>query len=188
MGSAVAWRAASCLAVPLLHSGPSKAVKAVPPLPGRRNTRLGTASASLLFSLLLLLPVSMTVSASSSAAPTPARPNQKNVLGGALTPCTCKPTDPTTGFFRDGFCSVTSDFLSYTKSRGNDLSTPHPPFFPGLKPGDHWCLCASRWLEAAESGCAPKVVLEATHESALAICSLDMLQQHAASQSAAEAK
>ncbi len=114
----------------------------------------------------------------------------KNVLGTPLQSC-C--TDPMTGFYRDGFCStgymdrgvhvvcaqVTESFLEYTKNQGNDLSTPFPQFdFPGLKPGDKWCLCASRWKEAMEAGFAPPVVLEATHEKALEFVSLEQLKKH----------
>jgi uncharacterized protein len=115
----------------------------------------------------------------------------RNVLGGPLQPCSF---DPNTGFFRDGHCHtceqdhgshtvcavMTAEFLAFSKSRGNDLSTPMPQYdFPGLKPGDHWCLCAARWLEAAEAGKAPQVNLEATHEAALAIVPLEALQEHA---------
>jgi uncharacterized protein (DUF2237 family) len=99
-----------------------------------------------------------------------------------------------TGFFRNGRCDtneddagmhvvcavLTQEFLDYTKSRGNDLSTPRPEWgFPGLQPGQKWCLCAARWLEAYQDGCAPPVVLEATHEAALRVCPLDALKQHA---------
>jgi uncharacterized protein (DUF2237 family) len=115
----------------------------------------------------------------------------KNVLGGPLE-CCC--TDPVTGFARDGYCKVTSsdygvhavcaqvteEFLEFTKTRGNDLSTPRPPGFPGLKPGDKWCLCASRWKEAYENGVAPKVVLASTDAKALEYIPLEVLQQHAA--------
>ena len=115
----------------------------------------------------------------------------KNILGGALISC-CM--DPITGFYRTGFCQVgsddlgvhavcieaTSDFLTFSKQAGNDLSTPNSHFgFPGLKPGDKWCLCASRWQEAFEAGCAPPVVLESTHERALDFCRLDDLKRHA---------
>ncbi len=115
----------------------------------------------------------------------------RNVLGGPLQPCSF---DPNTGFFRDGHCHtcaqdhgshtvcavMTSEFLAFSKSRGNDLTTPMPQYdFPGLNPGDHWCLCAGRWLEAHEAGKAPQVNLEATHEAALAIVPLEALQQHA---------
>ncbi|MCC1493239.1 DUF2237 family protein [Cognatishimia sp. F0-27] len=104
-----------------------------------------------------------------------------NALGGALQPCS---SDPVTGFFRDGFCNtcdadrgshtvcavMTKEFLAYSKYVGNDLSTPRPEFrFPGLKPGDKWCLCASRFLQAHDEGCAPLVDLTATHERALEI-------------------
>jgi hypothetical protein len=99
-----------------------------------------------------------------------------------------------TGFYRDGKCStgagdvgshivcaqVTEEFLAFTKSRGNDLSTAVPAFdFPGLKPGDRWCLCASRWKEALDAGVAPPVVLSATHALAVEYVSLDELKQHA---------
>ena len=115
----------------------------------------------------------------------------RNVLGGPLQPCSF---DPATGFFRDGHCHtcaqdqgshtvcavMTAEFLEFSKSRGNDLSTPVPQYdFPGLKPGDHWCLCAGRWLEACEAGKAPKVNLEATNAAALAIVPLRALQEHA---------
>ncbi|MBD2429789.1 MULTISPECIES: DUF2237 family protein [Fischerella] len=115
----------------------------------------------------------------------------KNVLGKPLEVC-C--TSPMTGFYRDGLCStgagdvgvhvvcaqVTEEFLAFTKSRGNDLSTPVPAFdFPGLKPGDRWCLCASRWKEALDAGVAPPVVLSATHAAAVEYVSLNELKQHA---------
>jgi uncharacterized protein (DUF2237 family) len=115
-----------------------------------------------------------------------------NVLGTALQPC-CK--SPATGYFRDGFCRtiqedsgthvvcaiVTEDFLQFTKSRGNDLSTPIPHWnFPGLKSGSKWCLCISRWLEAERAGKAPFVVLEATHEKALDYTSLELLKKYEA--------
>ncbi|MEH2178931.1 DUF2237 family protein [Nostoc sp.] len=115
----------------------------------------------------------------------------KNVIDGNLEVC-C--TSPMTGFYRDGFCrtggqdfgshvvcaQVTSEFLEFTKSRGNDLSTAAPDSnFPGLKPGDRWCLCASRWQEALEAGVAPPVILSATHARALEVVSLDELKKHA---------
>ena len=100
-----------------------------------------------------------------------------NVLGTPLLSCS---TDPMTGWFRDGCCEtqandrhlvcaiMTADFLAFSKSRGNDLSTPVPQYqFPGLKPGDQWCLCLERWREAHVAGCAPRVVLAATHQIAL---------------------
>lgn len=111
-----------------------------------------------------------------------------NVFGEALESCSERPL---TGFFRDGCCNtsdqdagshtvcveVTRDFLEFSRFRGNDLSTPVPEFkFPGLKPGDRWCLCASRWLEAHEAGMAPRVVLKATHERALEIVPLKVLR------------
>jgi uncharacterized protein (DUF2237 family) len=116
---------------------------------------------------------------------------ERNVLGTKLIPC-C--TDPLTGYFRDGLCrtgamdtgthvvcaQVTEEFLSFTKRRGNDLSTPIPRWqFPGLKPGDKWCLCISRWLVAEEAGLAPPVVLEATHRKALEYVSLALLEKYA---------
>lgn len=116
---------------------------------------------------------------------------EKNVLGEPLAPC-C--TDPMTGFFRDGSCrtgqddlgrhtvcaEVTEEFLLFSVSMGNDLSTPRPEFaFPGLKPGDCWCLCVLRWREALEAGCAPKVRLAATHASALEHVSIGDLKRHA---------
>lgn len=103
----------------------------------------------------------------------------KNVFGEDLITCS---TEPMTGFYRDGCCHtgpadqgrhvvcavMTEEFLAFTKAQGNDLSTPRPEYrFPGLKPGDHWCLCALRWREAHEAGVAPLVVLEATHEKVL---------------------
>ncbi|WP_449042236.1 DUF2237 family protein [Paracoccus sp. (in: a-proteobacteria)] len=114
-----------------------------------------------------------------------------NVLGQRLQPCS---TDPLTGFYRNGCCDtgpedrgrhtvcvvVTAEFLALSKYLGNDLSTPRPEFrFPGLKPGDRWCLCAARFLQAAEEFAAPKVVLEATHASATEIVPLELLRAHA---------
>jgi uncharacterized protein (DUF2237 family) len=116
----------------------------------------------------------------------------KNVLGGPLLPCS---TEPLTGFFRDGCCRtgpedhglhtvcvvVTEAFLAFSASCGNDLSTPMPAYgFPGLVEGDRWCLCAARWREALEAGCAPQVVLEATHVSTLEYATLEQLRAHAA--------
>ena len=115
----------------------------------------------------------------------------KNVLGGKLEAC-C--TSPMTGFYRNGSCDtgtedtgvhvvcaqVTEEFLSFTKTRGNDLSTPSPTSsFPGLKPNDKWCLCASRWKEALDAGVAPPVILSATHISALEYISLEDLKKNA---------
>ena len=114
-----------------------------------------------------------------------------NVLGGDLEPCSF---DPVTGFFRDGYCRtegrdpgfhavcavMTAEFLAFSKSVGNDLSTPQPQWlFPGLGPGDRWCVVAARWAEALEAGVAPPVVLEATHASALEFVSLVDLEAHA---------
>lgn len=119
-----------------------------------------------------------------------------NVLGTALAPCS---TDPVTGFFRDGTCNtcaadqgshtvcavVTAEFLAYSKYLGNDLSTPRPEYtFPGLKPGDQWCLCAGRFLQAHEEGVAPQVSLAATHKRALEIVPLDVLERYATGSSA----
>lgn len=118
------------------------------------------------------------------------RPKPKNVLGGDLKVC-CK--DPMTGFYRDGYCrtgaddlgrhtvcaELTEEFLEFSYSVGNDLITPHPEFgFPGLKAGDKWCLCVLRWREAMEAGVAPPIVLEATHESALQVISLEDLKSY----------
>jgi uncharacterized protein (DUF2237 family) len=116
----------------------------------------------------------------------------RNVLGGVLAPCSLAPV---TGFFRNGGCDtspedigshtvcvvMTAEFLAFSKRAGNDLSTPYPAWgFPGLRPGDRWCLCAPRWQQALEAGQAPNVVLEATHEGALRYCRLEDLRRHAA--------
>lgn len=118
-------------------------------------------------------------------------PKPRNVLGGELKQC-C--TDPMTGFYRDGYCRTgaedagrhtvcilaTDEFLVYSKSVGNDLSTPMPQYaFPGLTGGDKWCLVAMRWKQALDDGMAPMVDLEATHESTLQIVDLDDLKQYA---------
>ncbi len=114
-----------------------------------------------------------------------------NVLGGELKPCSL---DPVTGFYRTGACQVgpedvgchavcilaTKEFLAFSRKVGNDLSTPMPDFgFPGLKPGDRWCLCASRWKEALDAGAAPMVVLEATSMAALDYVSRSVLEEYA---------
>lgn len=114
-----------------------------------------------------------------------------NVLGGPLAPCSVQPL---TGFFRNGACDtcrqdngshtvcavLTAEFLAYSKYVGNDLSTPRPEFnFPGLKPGQSWCLCAGRFMQAHDEGCAPQVNLDATHQRALDIVPLAVLQEHA---------
>lgn len=115
----------------------------------------------------------------------------RNVLGEPLAPC-CHGNS--TGFYRDGFCrvgpedigvhavcaEVTEDFLAFSRARGNDLSTPRPDFgFPGLAPGDRWCLCAGRWKEALAVGMAPPVVLESTHLGALEVVTIEELRLHA---------
>ncbi|SNR52366.1 hypothetical protein SAMN06265360_108157 [Haloechinothrix alba] len=115
----------------------------------------------------------------------------RNVLGGELEVCG---TDPVTGFYRDGCCNtgeedlgnhsvcavVTADFLANQHSADNDLSTPRPEFgFQGLEPGDRWCVCAARWLQAYEAGAAPPVVLAATHAKALDVVPLEALREHA---------
>ncbi len=115
----------------------------------------------------------------------------KNVFGEPLAPCGL---DPLTGFYRDGCCNtdyddvgihvictqVTREFLAFSRAHGNDLSTPAPEAgFPGLEPGDRWCLCAGRWKEALDAGLAPPVILAATHEETLAIVPLDVLKRHA---------
>lgn len=116
---------------------------------------------------------------------------QLNVLGMELKPCGIHPV---TGFFRDGSCNTskqdigshtvcivaTEEFLAFSKDRGNDLSTPLPEYgFPGLKPGDRWCLCAARWKEALDAGKAPRVAILSTHQACLEILSLDELKQYA---------
>ena len=118
-------------------------------------------------------------------------PHPLNVLGKPLQSCS---TDPMTGWFRDGCCRgdpndrglhlicvvLTAEFLRFSRSEGNDLSTPRPEYgFPGLKPGDRWCLCATRWRDAYAAGCAPQVLLEATHLNALGVVSLDQLREYA---------
>ena len=115
----------------------------------------------------------------------------KNVLGGPLVPCSL---EPLTGWHRDGCCNtdaadiglhtvcavMTEEFLAFSKSAGNDLSTPRPEYgFPGLNPGDRWCLCARRWEDARVAGFAPEVVLEATHETTLEVTMLGHLQAYA---------
>ena len=114
-----------------------------------------------------------------------------NVLGGPLKPCS---GNPVTGFFRDGFChtcaedqgchtvcvEVSAEFLAWQAAAGNDLSTPRPEYrFPGLKPGDRWCVCAGRWREAVEAGVAAPVALAATHLRTLEAVPLALLQAHA---------
>ncbi|MDZ7829533.1 MAG: DUF2237 domain-containing protein [Halofilum sp. (in: g-proteobacteria)] len=120
----------------------------------------------------------------------------RNVYGKKLETCG---HDPVTGFYRDGCCNtgnddhgihtvcarVTEEFLAFSKRRGNDLTAPSPATgFRGLKAGDHWCLCAGRWLDAHKAGCAPGVYLRATHEETLAIIPLEVLEQYALDQPA----
>lgn len=124
-------------------------------------------------------------------------PGQRNVLGGLLEPCSKKPL---TGFYRTGCCEtgpedlgvhtvcceMTAEFLVFSKAAGNDLSTPWPDAgFPGLVPGDRWCLCAARWKEALLAGAAPRVVLTATNEATLELVSLDELVAHAVARGSA---
>ena len=116
---------------------------------------------------------------------------QRNVFGEPLVSCSERPL---TGFYRSGCChtgpedvglhtvcvEVTAEFLAFSKARGNDLSTPRPEFgFPGLEPGDRWCLCAARWREAFEAGRAPRVILSATHEATLELVELGDLKRYA---------
>jgi uncharacterized protein (DUF2237 family) len=122
----------------------------------------------------------------------PALPSSARNVFGAPLACCC--TAPRTGFYRDGYCHtgphdigshtvcavMTAEFLDFSRRRGNDLVTPRPEFgFPGLKPGDRWCLCVSRWKEALEAGLAPPALLAATHEKALEVVTLEQLQAHA---------
>jgi uncharacterized protein (DUF2237 family) len=115
----------------------------------------------------------------------------RNILGGVLLPCSVAPL---TGFWRDGCChagpedpalhvvcaEMTEEFLAFSRLVGNDLSTPRPEYgFPGLKPGDRWCLCAARWEEARRAGLAPPILPEATHEAALAVTTREHLLAHA---------
>ena len=116
--------------------------------------------------------------------------NTTNVLGTVLVPCSY---DPLTGYFRDGCCQtdasdlgshlvcarVTAEFLAFSAAQGNDLVTPRPEHrFAGLKPGDRWCLCAHRWVQALEAGMAPLVVLESTHLSVLRFVTIEQLEKH----------
>ena len=125
-----------------------------------------------------------------------AEPIRTNVLGGKLLPCCFSPM---TGFYRDGYCrtgpgdyglhtvciEATAEFLAFSRAMGNDLSTPIPQYqFPGLEPGNRWCLCVTRWKEALDAGMAPAVVLSATHISALEFVSLEDLQAHAVKEEA----
>ncbi len=118
-------------------------------------------------------------------------PNERNVFGEPLQPCSA---DPLTGFFRNGQCmtgpdgearhtvcaEVTAEFLAFSKTRGNDLSTPRPEMaFPGLEPGDRWCLVAERWAEALQAGMAPRIVLAATHQAVLRLVPIEVLKRYA---------
>ncbi len=124
------------------------------------------------------------------SADDPIKPKVLNVLGEPLQLCSCSPM---TGWYRDGFCRtdssdtgqhtvccvMTDSFLSYSKAQGNDLTTSIPEFgFIGLKPGDHWCLCAPRWKQAYEDGMAPLVILNSTEIGALRVIGLELLMQH----------
>jgi uncharacterized protein (DUF2237 family) len=115
-----------------------------------------------------------------------------NIVGGTLVPCS---VEPVTGFFRDGCCAtgpadlgshtvcavLTAEFLEFSRQAGNDLSTPRPEWgFAGLRPGDRWCVCAARWLEAHDAGCAPSIVLGATHALATEIIPVETLIAYAA--------
>ena len=123
-----------------------------------------------------------------------AREPDINVVGGTLLECSA---DPLTGFYRDGCCGtgpedagshtvaavLTEEFLAFSRQAGNDLSTPRPELgFPGLDPGERWCVCAARWLEAHRAGVAPPVVLAATHQRALDVIPIELLLEHAAPQ------
>lgn len=127
------------------------------------------------------------------------RIDDTNVVGGELRECSA---EPLTGFYRDGCCAtgpedagnhticaiVTAEFLAFSRMAGNDLTTPEPQFgFPGLAPGDRWCACAARWLEAERAGCAPGVVLAATHERALEVVPIEALLAHGVEPDVADA-
>ena len=124
----------------------------------------------------------------------PVKARSRNVLGQPLETCGREPMNPTTGFYRDGCCNtgpddlgvhtvccvVTEEFLRVSREFGNDLSTPMPQYgFPGLKPGDRWCVCAARWLQVEQAGAACPIVLEATHEATLAIVPFEILIRYA---------
>jgi uncharacterized protein len=157
-----------------------------------RSTRSGVRGRGqrLVNGVCAMAPSRSAVRALSAGAGVSSRP--RNVLGNELGRCCL---EPKTGFYRDGYCQtgpedagkhtvcaiVTDEFLSFSKARGNDLSTPLPTYqFPGLKSGDKWCLCVLRWKEALDAGVAPKIVLASTHEHSLAFISLDDLKTHAA--------
>lgn len=155
----------------------------------KRTSRSMFFVASTLAATVLFAGVGSAISASDGDQTGP-----KNVLGQELDICS---TDPMTGYFRQGRCEtgpsdygthtvcakVTKEFLEYTRQQGNDLVTPRPEYnFPGLTPGNGWCLCASRWREAMQAGVAPPVVLGATHEKTLQYVDMASLQRHDASQ------
>ena len=138
----------------------------------------------------LLISTSQSISAQTTKKQKKETTMATNVLGTTLQPCCF---DPKTGYFRDGYCKtrmddagthvvcavVTQEFLTFTKSRGNDLETPFPQYdFPGLKSGDKWCLCVLRWKEALDAGVAPPIVLESTHKVALKYITLEDLKSH----------
>ena len=184
-------------APPALASPPVETGKA--PIQGESNRRIdesvvvpvtsaggGSAATQDGGSCLGLPPLKTDPSNARSAVP----PERRNIEGNTLQTCSLSPL---TGWFRDGLCrtddrdrgihvvcaSVNEAFLTFTKERGNDLSTPKPKYgFPGLKPGDRWCLCAARWYEAQRAGKAPSVVLDATHEKALTVVPLDILRKN----------
>ena len=157
----------------------------------RPNSLVNTERADHLASRFGALVPSPEEAMSSDTRTSTKRDTSRNIFGGKLESCSTKPM---TGFFRNGCCDtgsedagshsvcvvVTDEFLKFSKSRGNDLSTPMPEFgFSGLKSGDRWCLCAPRWQEAFKAGQAPRIVLRATHEDALRYCSFTELKRHA---------
>jgi len=165
------------------------AAPAVPRIAASSRVRPNAWSSRLFFALFASSLGSRGVTAQAMGTEAPTQP--KNVLGGPLE-CCC--TNPTTGFYRDGYCRtdmldhgrhvvcarVTQQFLEFSRSRGNDLMTPAPwASFPGLKDGDKWCLCASRWREAAEAGVAPPLYLKSTHKKALEYVTMEQLKSHA---------
>jgi len=153
------------------------------------SSRILLSSLGLALVVGSLLWLANTVATTPPQAATESVPD--NVLGQQLDTC-C--TDPVTGYYRTGLCQtgpsdagthvvcavMDAEFLAFTKSKGNDLSTPRPKYqFPGLKPGDKWCLCALRWREAEQAGKAPKVILESTHQKALEYIDREVLEAHA---------
>jgi uncharacterized protein len=133
----------------------------------------------------------LTSTTSSTPSTSSGKEGGLSVFGRPLEPCSERPK---TGFFRDGCCNtspddrgahvvcaqMTAEFLAFSRERGNDLSTPAPQFgFPGLRPGDRWCLCAERWKEALDAGCAPPLYLASTHERALEYISFEQMRRYA---------